>query len=151
MIILTDNSINMLILKSQRDLEKSVFRLSMKLDKIFLKDNSRFSNYLTSWVNELNIEILEFSTKNEDSEEGIDGLVIFTENQEVDKEILDIRSIFDKNQKPVHKIDINGTLMVGVSNLELWIERNGCKKVLFLGSDVMLENPNLERYLANLK
>jgi len=150
-IILTDNSINMLILKSQRDLEKSVFRLSMKLDKIFLKDNSRFSNYLTSWVNELNIEILEFSTKNEDSEEGIDGLVIFTENQEVDKEILDIRSIFDKNQKPVHKIDINGTLMVGVSNLELWIERNGCKKVLFLGSDVMLENPNLERYLANLK
>lgn len=151
MIILTDNSINMLILKSQRDLEKSVFRLSMKLDKIFLKDNSRFSNYLTSWVNELNIEILEFSTKNEDSEEGIDGLVIFTENQEVDKEILDIRSIFDKNQKPVHKIDINGTLMVGVSNLELWIERNGCKKVLFLGSDVILENPNLERYLANLK
>lgn len=123
----------------------------MKLDKIFLKDNSRFSNYLTSWVNELNIEILEFSSKNEDSEEGIDGLVIFTENQEVDKEILDIRSIFDKNQKPVHKIDINGTLMVGVSNLELWIERNGCKKVLFLGSDVMLENPNLERYLANLK
>ena len=123
----------------------------MKLDKIFLKDNSRFSNYLTSWVNELNIEVLEFSSKNEDSEEGIDGLVIFTENQEVDKEILDIRSIFDKNQKPVHKIDINGTLMVGVSNLELWIERNGCKKVLFLGSDVMLENPNLERYLANLK
>ena len=123
----------------------------MKLDKIFLKDNSRFSNYLTSWVNELNIEILEFSIKNEDSEEGIDGLVIFTENQEVDKEILDIRSIFDKNQKPVHKIDINGTLMAGVSNLELWIERNGCKKVLFLGSDVMLENPNLERYLANLK
>ena len=123
----------------------------MKLDKIFLKDNSRFSNYLTSWVNELNIEILEFSSKNEDSEEGIDGLVIFTENQEVEKEILDIRSIFDKNQKPVHKIDINGTLMVGVSNLELWIERNGCKKVLFLGSDVMLENPNLERYLANLK
>jgi hypothetical protein len=123
----------------------------MKLDKIFLKDNSRFSHYLTSWVNELNIEVLEFSSKNEDSEEGIDGLVIFTENQEVDKEILDIRSIFDKNQKPVHKIDINGTLMVGVSNLELWIERNGCKKVLFLGSDVMLENPNLERYLANLK
>ena len=126
-------------------------RKEESLDKIFLKDNSRFSNYLTSWVNELNIEVLEFSSKNEDSEEGIDGLVIFTENQEVDKEILDIRSIFDKNQKPVHKIDINGTLMVGVSNLELWIERNGCKKVLFLGSDVMLDNPNLERYLANLK
>jgi len=122
----------------------------MKLDTIFLKDNSRFSHYLTSWVNDRHIELQEFSMKNEDAEEGIDGLVIFTENQEVDKDILDIRSIFDKNQKPVHKIDINGTLMVGVSNLDLWIERNGCKKVLFLGSDTILENPNLERYLTNL-
>ena len=122
----------------------------MKLDTIFLKDNSRFSQYLTSWVNDRHIELQEFSMKNEDAQEGIDGLVIFTENQEVDKDILDIRSIFDKNQKPVHKIDINGTLMVGVSNLDLWIERNGCKKVLFLGSDTILENPNLERYLTNL-
>jgi hypothetical protein len=50
----------------------------------------------------------------------------------------------------VHKIDINGTLMVGVSNLDLWIERNKCKKVLIIGADSLIENPNLERYLERL-
>jgi hypothetical protein len=40
--------------------------------------------------------------------------------------------------------------MVGVSNLDLWIERNKCKKVLIIGADSLIENPNLERYLERL-
>lgn len=123
----------------------------MKLETLFLKNNSRFSHYLTSWANERNYPIDEFSDKNEDSDSGIDGLVIFNQNQTVDKEIAEIRELFDTKQKPVHKIDINGTLMVGVSNLDLWIERNRCKKVLFIGADSLLENPNLDRYLENIK
>lgn len=123
----------------------------MKLETLFLKNNSRFSHYLTSWANERNYTIDEFSDKNEDSDAGIDGLVIFNQNQTLDKEIVEIRELFDHKQKPVHKIDINGTLMVGVSNLDLWIERNRCKKVLFVGADSLLENPNLERYLENIK
>lgn len=123
----------------------------MKLDKIFLKNNSRFSQHLTTWASDRNHILEEYSEKNEDSDDGIDGLVIFTENQEMDKEVSEIRSFFDNKQKPVHKIDINGTLMVGISNLDLWIERNRCKKVLFIGSDSLLENINLERYLTNLK
>lgn len=123
----------------------------MKLETIFLKDNSKFSQYLSNWINEMNYTSQEYSSKNEDSDQGIDGLVIFNENQEVDRELAEIRAFFDKNQKPVHKIDINGTLMVGISNLDLWIERNRCKKVLFIGSDTLMENPNLERYLSNLK
>ena len=67
-----------------------------------------------------------------------------------DKEIAELRDIFDHKQKPVHKIDINGTLMVGVSNLDLWIERNKCKKVLIIGAESLIENPNLERYLERL-
>lgn len=123
----------------------------MKLDKIYLKNSSGFSQYLTEWANAKNYSLAEYSDKNEESDLGIDGLVIFNENQEVDREISDIRTIFDNHQKPVHKIDINGTLMVGISNLDLWIERNGCKKVLFIGADSLVENPNLERYLTNLK
>jgi len=123
----------------------------MKIDKIFLKNSTRFSKYLTEWATERNYTVDEFSDKNEDSDTGIDGLVIFNQNQELDRDIAEVRTIFDNRQKPVHKIDINGTLMVGVSNLDLWIERNGCKKVLFIGSDSLLENPNLERYLSNLK
>ena len=122
----------------------------MKLDKIFLKNNSRFSNLLTNWANQRNYEVEEFTEKKEDPEAGIDGLVIFNQNQSLDKEISELRDLFDYKQKPVHKIDINGTLMVGVSNLDLWIERNKCKKVLIIGADSLIENPNLERYLERL-
>jgi hypothetical protein len=122
----------------------------MKLDKIFLKNNSRFSNLLTNWANQRNYEVEEFTEKKEDPEAGIDGLVIFNQNQTLDKEISELRDLFDHKQKPVHKIDINGTLMVGVSNLDLWIERNKCKKVLIIGADSLIENPNLERYLERL-
>jgi hypothetical protein len=122
----------------------------MKLDKIFLKNNSRFSNLLTNWANQRNYEVEEFTEKKEDPEAGIDGLVIFNQNQSLDKEIAELRDLFDHKQKPVHKIDINGTLMVGVSNLDLWIERNKCKKVLIIGADSLIENPNLERYLERL-
>ncbi len=122
----------------------------MKLDKIFLKNNSRFSNLLTNWANQRNYEVEEFTEKKEDPEAGIDGLVIFNQNQSLDKEISEFRDLFDHKQKPVHKIDINGTLMVGVSNLDLWIERNKCKKVLIIGADSLIENPNLERYLERL-
>lgn len=126
-------------------------RPKMKLDKIFLKSNSRFSQQLTAWAGERNLLVDEFSEKSEDALDGIDGLVIFSENQTVDKDLLDLREKFDGQQKPVHKIDINGTLMVGVSNLDLWIERNRCKKVLFVGADSLINNPNLERYLLSLK
>jgi hypothetical protein len=138
------------VLLLQPYLEERGLPVSMKLDAIYLKSNSKFSQLLTVWANERNYTILEFSDKNDDADAGIDGLVIFNENQEVDRDLLEIREMFDNKQKPVHKIDINGTLMVGISNLDLWIERNRCKKVLFIGADSLLGNVNLERYLQNL-
>jgi hypothetical protein len=124
---------------------------SMKLNTIFLKGNSKFSNALQAWATDRNFELAEFNDKSENADEGIDGLVIFNENQEMDRETVEIRALFDNNQKPVHKIDINGTLMVGVSNLDLWLERNSCKKVLIVGSDSLVSNVNLERFISNLK
>jgi hypothetical protein len=106
---------------------------------------------MMTWAEEKGYEIEEQDEKVENPYEGIDGLVIFTQNQKLEKEILELRSLFDHQQKPIHKIDINGTLMVGISNLDLWIERNKTKRVLFIGSDNLLENMNLVRFLEHLK
>lgn len=123
----------------------------MKLDKILLRTNSKFSIVLTTWANERGFEVEDFDGSKDNPEEGVDGLVIFTQNQSIEKEIAEFRDMFDHKQKPVHKIDINGTLMVGISNLDLWVERNKCKKVLFIGADNLLENMNLVRYMEHLK
>jgi hypothetical protein len=123
----------------------------MKLKKILLRTNSKFSVVLNTWGTEKGYVMEDFDDKKEYSDEGIDGLVIFTQNQTVEKEIAEIRDLFDHKQKPVHKIDINGTLVVGISNLDLWVERNKCKAALFIGADNLLENINLVRYLEHLK
>jgi hypothetical protein len=123
----------------------------MKLDKILLRTNSKFSLILESWAIEKGYAVADFDEKSENPHEHVDGLVIFTQNQSLDKEISELRDMFDSKQKPVHKIDINGTLMVGISNLDLWLERNKCKKVLFIGPDNLLENNNLVRYVEHLK
>jgi hypothetical protein len=122
----------------------------MKIESVYFKSNSLFGNFIGPWFTNRNINSQEYTNKSEDADDGIDGLVIFSENQEVDRDILEVKASFDRRQKPVHKIDINGTVMVAVSNLDLWIERNGCKKILFLGPDNMVKNPNLERLFNSL-
>lgn len=122
----------------------------MKVDCIFYRTNTQFGNFIHSWLQSREINNAEFKSKNEDLDEGIDGIVIVTENQEIPKEIEDIANAFDFRQKPVHTMDINGTLMVAVSNLDLWIERNRCKKILFVGDDVLLKNARLEKMFEKL-
>lgn len=122
----------------------------MKVERVYVKPGSQLSNKLSEWASVNNLESTEVSL-DDDFEESIDGLVIFNQNQDVDRDLLDIRKLFDDRQKPVQRIDINGTLMVGVSNFSLWLERNGCRNILMVGSERLCENPNLERYLENMK
>lgn len=122
----------------------------MKLRKIFIKPGTAFGALIADWavMNQLEVEEL---TIDEGFDKVVDGLVIFNQNSDMDKDILDIRKVFDDSLKPVQRIDINGTLMVGVSNFSLWLERNGCVNVLFLGADNLKDNPNLVRYLETMK
>jgi hypothetical protein len=123
----------------------------MKINRIYLRPNTQFSLQFNAWASAHKINVEDYQDKAEEADNGIDGLVIFNENQEVDREVAEIKSLFDRKLKPIHNIDINGTLMVGISNLELWIERNRCKNVLFIASDAILNNPNWERYLVNIR
>lgn len=123
----------------------------MKVEKIYIKPSLTFSTKMMDWASQNNLESTEISLDSDDFHELIDGLVIFNQNQDVDRDLLEIRKIVDDKQKPVQRIDINGTLMVGVSNFSLWLERNGCKNILVLGSDSLCDNPNLDRYLEHMR
>jgi hypothetical protein len=119
----------------------------MKVDKIYTKAGSKFSEQIEIWASNRCIELISVAEKINENIERYDSLLIFNENQNLNKEITEIKSLFDKQQKSIHKIDINGTLRVGLSNLELWAEQNKCKRLLILGADELIKNPNLERYL----
>lgn len=122
----------------------------MKIEKIYVKPGLNLSKRLAEWANINKVESEEIEVI-EELEDSLDGLVIFNQNQDIDRDDLEIRRLFDQKQRPVQRIDINGTLMVGVSNFSLWLERNGCKSVLMIGSEELIQNPNLERYLESMK
>jgi hypothetical protein len=123
----------------------------MKIDKFFLQTHTKFAKALSDWAQDMNVEIVDFHERNIEEVDQMDGLLIFNENQTIEREAAELRDVFDLKQKPIQKIDINGTLVVGISNFTFWLERNNCKKILVVGSDHVLENPNLERFLSNIK
>lgn len=122
----------------------------MKLRKIFIKPGSPFGALIADWATGNQLEVEELSLE-DGFDKVVDGLVIFNQNSDMEKELLDIRKVFDDTLKPVQRIDINGTLMVGVSNFSLWLERNGCTNVLFIGAENLKDNTNLSRYLEAMK
>ena len=120
----------------------------MKVASISLLASNKFSSKVQAWASSVATEVHSVSDKNADFFEGTDSLLIFNQNQELGQEVLEIKSRYDKQQKPVHKIDINGTLRVGITNFELWLETNKVKSLLILGSEELTSNPNLERYIT---
>ncbi|MEY4991860.1 MAG: hypothetical protein RI948_734 [Bacteroidota bacterium] len=92
-------------------------------------------------------EVHSVNDKTSDFFESTDSLLIFNQNQELGPEILELKARYDKQQKPVHKIDINGTLQVGITNFALWLDSTKAKNLLVIGAEELADNPNLERYL----
>jgi hypothetical protein len=121
-----------------------------KITKIYLKSGSKFSEKIKSWAENNASEIVYVGEKSNDFLNQLDSLLIFNENQSFAKEIEEMKSYLDKHQKSVHKVDINGTLVAGISNLNLWIERSKCKNLLVVGGEELVVNPNFERYLHAL-
>lgn len=76
--------------------------------------------------------------------EVIDGVVLFHENHNFDKQVAELRDLFDQRQVAMHKIDLSGTMNVALSHLSLFLDRTKCKNVLFLGSENLKDNPKLE-------
>ena len=126
--------------------EKSNFYI----DKFTNENNEEMINFFTSMQNTL---LQYFEDINDNEENGSPTgkqTSDWFENQVLKQDVQELRTQFDKYQKPILHIDINGTLAVGKSNLDLWIERNKCRSVLILGADDLVGNVNLERFLDSL-
>ena len=121
----------------------------MSIETIFLKSDTLFSTHISEWAIPLGISVSEFDFKSEDYKDV--GLLLINENQDIDKELYELHSLFDVKHIPTQKIDINGTLQVAISNFQMWIRNNKCKNILIMGSDKLVKNENLERFLSRIQ
>lgn len=123
----------------------------MNITQVLTISDNAFTKQLSAWAQNMSIEVIHCDIKNENSIDAVDGVIIFHENHNIDKNFSELLSQFDLKGKPVGKIDINGTLTAAISNISLWREKNKCKRILFLGNESMTTNPNLERFVAQLE
>lgn len=121
----------------------------MLVETIYLKSDSVFSKQITEWASPLGIHVEDYDVKME--EHTAEGLLLINENQDIEKEMYEIHTLFDKKHLPTQKIDVNGTLQVAVSNFEMWLRNFKCKNILILGSEKLVKNENLERFLARIQ
>ena len=122
----------------------------MKVSSISLFASTKFSSKIQNWAAKVAGEVHLISDKTDDFFDHTDSLLIFNQNQDLNQDILEIKARFDKQQKPVHKIDINGTLQVGITNFDLWIDSTKAKNLLVIAAEELADNPNLDRYLDAL-
>ncbi|MEY4596808.1 MAG: hypothetical protein RLZZ506_1228 [Bacteroidota bacterium] len=122
----------------------------MKVSSISLFASTKFSSKIQNWAAKVAGEAHLISDKTDDFFDHTDSLLIFNQNQDLNQDILEIKARFDKQQKPVHKIDINGTLQVGITNFDLWLDSTKAKNLLVIAAEELADNPNLERYLDAL-
>lgn len=119
----------------------------MNLHTILTRSENSFGQRLSEWSASRGITIEDYDPR---SEELPDGMVLINANQDFIKEDIDLHDQFDKKHIPTQKIDVNGTLQVAITSFDLWLKTNKCERVLIVGSDDLLQNENLERFLEKI-
>jgi hypothetical protein len=123
----------------------------MKTEKLIIVDENGFSKVIQEWTEETQVNFdVEVVDPKADFLDLCDGLVLFHENHNFSKETLDIKDFFDTNNRPTHKVDLNGTLAATVGNLKMWVERNKTKRLAILGSSELSKNDKLTRFLNKM-
>lgn len=119
----------------------------MKPEVILLRPDNAFANRISEWAQVNGIDTQAFDAR---SEELADGMILVNSNHDCEKEDDDLHSFYYKKHIPTQRIDINGTLQVAVNNFRLWLVANKCQRVLIVGSNDLLKNENLERFLQKI-
>lgn len=123
----------------------------MKIKTVYLINNNSFGNTITEWSEGKLIDVVSVDQKSSDLVDIVDGAVVFHENHNFTKEDEDIQEFLESNNRPSHRVDINGTLAATKSNFTMWLERNKPSNLLILGSLDIAKNPNLKRFLDSLQ
>lgn len=110
---------------------------------IFLEEKSAFTTTIESTLIEKGFTV-ELIDPIMDDDIPVDAVVLFHDNHNLDKRIVEIRDHYEKHQIAIHKIDLSGTLNVALSHLSLFLERIKSKKVLFVGSPSLKDHPKME-------
>lgn len=123
----------------------------MQFKEIYIIEENEFSKLLRDWSEKIRLKVNTVESNNDELHEKVQGIVIFHENHDISKEAEDIANDFDKRNIATHKVDINGTVTATVTNLNMWIERNSCQKILVLAESSVSKNENLTRFLEKLE
>lgn len=123
----------------------------MKIETVYLINNNSFSSTITEWSDGKRIDVVNLDQKSNKLAEIVDAAVVFHENHNFTKEDEDIQELLESNNRPSHRVDINGTLAATKSNFTMWLERNKPSNLLILGNPDIAKNPNLKRFLDSLQ
>lgn len=123
----------------------------MKINTVYLISNNSFGNTISEWSEGKSIDVVSAEQKSNELADIVDAAVIFHENHNFMKEDEDIQGFLESNNRPSHRVDINGTLAATKSNFTMWLERNKPSNLLILGSPDIAKNPNLKRFLDSLQ
>lgn len=122
----------------------------MNIESIYVLGATSFGKHFETWAEENKIPTSRIEETKEALEDTIGGLVIFHENHNISKEAEELQKMFDSNNKPYHKVDINGTLVATLSNFRMWLERNDCKNLVISGEEELAKSERLHRFISEL-
>lgn len=122
----------------------------MNLDQLYLFKSRKITDSLSLLANLNTLNVILVEDLNEFEVDSCDGLVVLTEGLDTDKHDQELLNIFESKRIPNRKVDLNGTLQVGLSSVELWADSNKCRKIAITGGDEILANEKFIPFLERL-
>lgn len=119
----------------------------MSLERIYLLRAKKLSEHFEPLSHENNVEICILENGHKMDPLEFQGLVILTEGLDTEKDDQELINEFDTNRIPFRKIDLSGTIQVAISGLDLWLKKNNCQQIILTGSDELINNEKLSRFL----
>ena len=121
----------------------------MLLNQVLIRNRNRFDSAAEEWAKNYGAQVNLLDNK-ENLNEQIDSMIIFSADQNISKEVLELRKLMEQRNKPVHLVDINGTIRASAVSFQLWLDNNTPQKTLVVGEDDLVDSSRLKTYFERL-